>query len=57
MFSSCLSDAGGGRNSSAVKESAISHISEKVVVKAPLANAQELKKNEVSSVARCDRWF
>ncbi|KAI3465549.1 hypothetical protein Pfo_022212 [Paulownia fortunei] len=44
-------DASGGRNTSAVKESATSHISEKVVSKAPLANAQEMKKNEASSIA------
>ncbi|KAL0405144.1 UNVERIFIED_CONTAM: GBF-interacting protein 1 [Sesamum latifolium] len=44
-------DAGGGRSSSTVKERATSQIPEKVVSKSPLANAQEVKKNEASSIA------
>lgn len=50
----CLSDASGGRNSSAVEENVISHISEKVVGNATLSNTQKIKKNEASSVARYD---
>ncbi|KAK4429219.1 GBF-interacting protein 1 [Sesamum alatum] len=44
-------DAGGGRSSSTVKERATSQIPEKVFSKSPLANAQEVKKNEASSIA------
>ncbi|KAK4386312.1 GBF-interacting protein 1 [Sesamum angolense] len=47
-------DAGGGRSSYTVKERATSQILEKVVSKSPLVNAQELKKNEASSIARWD---
>ncbi|KAL0311128.1 UNVERIFIED_CONTAM: hypothetical protein Sangu_2407500 [Sesamum angustifolium] len=45
-------DAGGGRSSYTVKERATSQIPEKVVSKSPLVNAQELKTNEASSIAR-----
>ncbi|KAL0301684.1 UNVERIFIED_CONTAM: GBF-interacting protein 1 [Sesamum radiatum] len=44
-------DAGGGRSSYTVKERATSQIPEKVISKSPLVNAQELKKNEASSIA------
>ncbi|XP_011085416.1 GBF-interacting protein 1-like isoform X2 [Sesamum indicum] len=47
-------DAGGGRSSSTVKERATSQIPEKVVSKSLLVNAQEVKKNEASSIARSD---
>ncbi|KAH6756910.1 hypothetical protein C2S53_006712 [Perilla frutescens var. hirtella] len=43
--------AGGGSNSSAVKENLPSHISEKVVCNATLGNTQKIKKDEASSVA------
>ncbi|KAK6142349.1 hypothetical protein DH2020_022697 [Rehmannia glutinosa] len=43
-------DAGGGRHSSAVMQSSTSRISQKVVMDSPLANAQEMQKNEASSL-------
>ncbi|PIN20358.1 hypothetical protein CDL12_06949 [Handroanthus impetiginosus] len=44
--------AGGGRSLSAVTESSTRYVSEKLVSKAPLATAQDVKKNRASSVAR-----
>lgn len=47
-----LSDAGGARNSPAIKENAGSHLSEKSTSKAPLAAPQDSRKNETSSGTR-----
>lgn len=45
-----MTDAGGGRNSFAVKEN--NHNSEKAVGHATLGNAQKIKINEASSASR-----
>ncbi|XP_057792899.1 GBF-interacting protein 1-like isoform X2 [Salvia miltiorrhiza] len=42
-------DAGGGRNSPAIKESSASHLTEKSTSKAPLAAPQDVRKSETSS--------